>query len=363
MDLTDRIRTVRRSLREEYLQRHTTPWIVGFSGGKDSTLLAQLVVECVLAAPPDARRRPVHIVSNDTLVESPLFQRYVEGAMAQMSVGLAALGIPVDVVQTRPDVEESFWVNLLGRGYPAPNRTFRWCTDRMKVRPTSRFIRESVSKEGRAILLLGVRRSESAERAKNLARREAEQGVGRLRPHDDLKGCLIFSPIEHLTTDDVWVTLLDSRPPWGGRHTELFNLYREASDGDCPFVIGDADAASCGSTSARFGCWTCTVVEKDRSLAAQVGSGYEFLRPLMDFRDRIKSVSENPDFRSKTRRNGQPGLGPITIEGRKQLLNGLLETQRVCEMPLISDHEIRLIRQQWDQDEATHRLRLAQAAV
>jgi DNA sulfur modification protein DndC len=73
---TAKLKAVRRELRDEYVQPHTKPWIVGFSGGKDSTLLAHLVVECVLNVSPDERRRRVHICSNDTLVESPVSLRH-----------------------------------------------------------------------------------------------------------------------------------------------------------------------------------------------------------------------------------------------------------------------------------------------
>jgi DNA sulfur modification protein DndC len=74
--------------------------------------------------------------------------------LEQIEDGVSALNVPVQVIRTAPLPEESFWVNLLVRGYPAPNRSFRWCTDRMKIRPTSRFTREQVSHRGHAVLLL-----------------------------------------------------------------------------------------------------------------------------------------------------------------------------------------------------------------
>jgi DNA sulfur modification protein DndC len=182
----------------------------------------------------------------------------------------------VDVVRTHPLPEESFWVNLLGRGYPAPNRTFRWCTDRMKIRPTSRFIREQVSQGGGAVLLLGVRHDESATRSGSITR-HAEHAVGRLTPHSDHKGVWIFSPIQNLTTDEVWLILTSARAPWGGRYDEVRTLYKNALGGECPFVVSNDDAPSCGSNSARFGRWTCTVVEKDNSLESLITIGHEEL--------------------------------------------------------------------------------------
>lgn len=352
-----KLKTIRRELRDQYLQSHAKPWIVGFSGGKDSTLLAQLVVECILSVSPDDRHRRVYICSNDTLVESPVFQGYVNQVLARMAEGLAALELPVEVVKTTPLPDESFWVNLLGRGYPAPKRMFRWCTDRMKIRPTTRFIQEQVARNGEAILLLGTRRAESAERAKNFLRREGAQPSNRLNPHSDLKGCLVFTPMIELTTDDVWVSLLNLRPPWGGNNRELVRLYNHAQGGECPFVVSGDDPASCGTSSARFGCWTCTVVEKDSSIEAMIDAGFDHLAPLAAFRNRIKELSEHPDCRSKLRRNGQPGLGPLTIETRKQLLDELLALQSSTNLPLISDHEVRLIREQWERDATEQMMR------
>lgn len=355
--LQDRLRAIRTQIRTVYLEPTKSPWVIGFSGGKDSTILLQLVIEAVQSISPDERRREVYVVCNDTLVESPVFQSYVDGTLELVQQGLETLGLPVKVVTTRPKVSETFWVNLLGKGYPAPNRSFRWCTDRMKVRPTTEYIKSQIAANGDVVLLLGIRRSESAERAKNIGRREADADGALLKPHDDLKGCYVFTPIVELTTDDVWVSLVENRPPWGGRHNKLFEMYQSAAEGECPFVMSDQEVASCGSGSARFGCWTCTVVEKDRSLDAMASSGFEQLLPLAKYRTLLKEVSENPEFRSKVRRNGQPGLGPLTLSGRAMLLAELLKTQEECGVELISADEIRLIREQWEQDKYTSILR------
>jgi DNA sulfur modification protein DndC len=352
----EKLRSVRRDLREEYLAPHRHPWIIGFSGGKDSTLLTHLVFEMLLAIAPDERKRPVYLISNDTLVESPVFQEHVDRLLNQISDGLEALRVPVQVIKTHPLVEESFWVNILGRGYPAPNRSFRWCTDRMKVRPTSRFIRQIATENGEAILLLGVRSAESAARSANINRHRAADD-GRLAPHSDHKGVSVYSPIKDLTTEEVWITLLNARPPWGGTYRDLVALYKNAQSGECPFVVSSDDAPSCGTNSARFGCWTCTVVDKDNSMDALIASGKDHLLPLAEFRNRLIAVSENPEYRSKIRRNGQPGLGPLTFEAREMLLNELLTLREEIGMPLISEHEVRMIQDQWAEDRTTEIVR------
>src|SRR5262249_17736583 len=163
-DLPARLKGIKLQIKDEYLENHSKPWVVGFSAGKDSTLLLHLVIEAILSTPPDQRTRPVFVLSNDTLVESPVFQMWVDSAVDRVSDGVSALRLPITVVKTSPADDATFWVNLLGRGYPAPNRTFRWCTDRMKIRPTTKFIHDQIDMAGEVIILLGVRKAESDPR-------------------------------------------------------------------------------------------------------------------------------------------------------------------------------------------------------
>jgi 3'-phosphoadenosine 5'-phosphosulfate sulfotransferase (PAPS reductase)/FAD synthetase len=55
---------IKHSLRERYLS-DPRPWLVGFSGGKDSTLVAALVFEAALAIPPAQRTKEIHVVCTD----------------------------------------------------------------------------------------------------------------------------------------------------------------------------------------------------------------------------------------------------------------------------------------------------------
>ena len=98
-------------------------------------------------------------------------------------------------------------------------------------------------------------------------------------------------------------------------------------------------------------------MDKDNSLNGLIDSGFEYLEPLSGFRERLKAVSNMPEYRSKTRRNGQPGLGPLTMEARRMLLDELLQVQAQTGLELITDHEVRLIRDWWGRDETTAVLR------
>ncbi|WP_447725536.1 DNA phosphorothioation system sulfurtransferase DndC [Sphingomonas koreensis] len=353
--LADKVREIMTDLRDEYLQDHATPWILGFSGGKDSTLLAQLVFDMLLDLPPRQRRRPVHIVANDTLVESPVIARHLNSVLERLRGAVEPLRVPVVVAKTVPDADQTFWVNLIGRGYPSPSRMFRWCTDRMKIAPTTRYIREQVDAAGETILLLGVRRQESAQRAVSVMRYE---NGARLNPHNSLQGCHVYKPIVELSTDEVWQLLLQLRPAWGGSHRELVTLYRNAAGGECPLVIDKADAPSCGTASSRFGCWTCTVVEKDRSAEAFVDAGHGDLEPLLGLRDWLKQLREDGARRMPVRRNGSLNFvgegrlipGPFTIQTRQEILDRLLGVQDEVEFELITPLEIETIKQIWASD-------------
>lgn len=353
--LADKLADIAADLRDEYLQPHRTPWIIGFSGGKDSTLLAQLVFEMLLDLPPSQRIRDVHLVANDTLVESPVLARHLDDVLARIGAAVGPLRLPVVVAKTTPEEDETFWVNLIGRGYPSPSRVFRWCTDRMKIRPTTRYIQAQVSAAGQAILLLGVRRSESSQRRKSVERYDNGK---RLNSHNSLHGCEVYKPIVELDTDEVWQTLLQVSPPWGGSHRALVTLYRNAGGAECPLVTDKSEAPSCGSASSRFGCWTCTVVEKDKSAEAFVEAGYGDLEPLLEFRDWLKALRELGDMRMANRRNGSLNFvgegrlipGPFTLEARQLILSRLLQMQDEVGFPLIRSGEIEAIKRIWTDD-------------
>ena len=349
------------SVREEYLSdTQDYPWIIGFSGGKDSTVVAQAVFEALLQVPPSKRTRPVHVVSNDTLVESPLVIAHlvkVQDALRDMADGLR---LPVKVVTTRPAPDKTFWTLLIGKGYPSPNQMMRWCTDRLKIQPTSRYILRNVSAHGAAIVILGVRSDESDTRRQSIDRHKNLEN-SKLTPHSALPGAFIYRPIVHLSIDDVWEVLGSREPPWGGTHRDLIQLYRDAEGGECPVVLSKDEAPGCGTSNSRFGCWTCTVVEKDKSLQGFVDSGNHHFSALIDFRQWLKDIRNDPKYRSVERRNGEIRFnargeqiqhvpGPFTIQARKMILDRLITSQQEYGGELISNDEIDRIHAIWAED-------------
>ena len=263
------------------------PWIIGYSGGKDSTAVLQLIWSAIEKLPAHQYRKPIHVISTDTLVENPIVAAWVANSLKVMARAAEKKGLPFQPRRLTPAVEDSFWVNLLGKGYPAPRHKFRWCTERLKIRPSNGFITDVVTKNGEAILLLGARKSESAARAKVMKRNAEYRVRDRLSPSATLAGCLIYTPVEAWTNDDVWFYLMQRKNPWGYNNRDLLGMYAGASaDGECPLVVDDS-TPSCGDS--RFGCWVCTLVEKDRSMTAMVQNDaeMEWMQPLLELRNLI----------------------------------------------------------------------------
>lgn len=358
--LPDRLAGVRQRLWEEYCAHHRHPWVVAYSGGKDSTLLLQLVWEVVAALPPDDRTRPVVVVGNDTLVESPLVIRHLHESLATIGRAANIAGLPFDTTVTRPCVDQTFWVNVIGRGYIPPTRNFRWCTDRMKILPTSRLLKRLTLESDGSVLLVGTRRHESTTRRRAMDRRRGD--TGDLNPHSAIRKCMMFAPLADLTDNDVWITLIQRTPPWGGSHRRLITLYRNAGGGDCPLILSKEQAPSCGSTSPRFGCWTCTVVTKDRSLRGLIDSGHTDaakLELMFDFREWLVELREDHKNRLPVRRDGSTKYradgslvyGPFTMAVRKRILRELRELERRISDQLITEGEIDAIEDVWWRDD------------
>jgi DNA sulfur modification protein DndC len=345
-------------VREEYLSdTQSFPWIVGFSGGKDSTLVAHAVFAALLDISPSRLTRPIHIIANDTMVESPLVVSHLHQSLDELRHAAETLNLPITVATTNPNKDNTFWVLLIGKGYPSPNSTMRWCTDRLKIQPTSRYILDQVAACGSAIIVLGVRKDESSSRRRSVESFKNDVGT-RLHPHKELKGAYVYRPIVELATDDVWEILASKAPPWGGSHNRLIKLYRDASGGECPVVMSHEDAPGCGTNSSRFGCWTCTVVEKDKSLQGFVDSGNHQYAPLIAFRDWLREIRNDLSFRQGRRRNGKISVmdngkiipGPFTLDARRLILDRLLQTQIEYGDVLISDQEIETIKRIWATD-------------
>ena len=124
-------------------QSDKRPWVIGYSGGKDSTTVVELVYKMLQMLPKEERNKNVYIVSSDTLIENPLIKIYLSKMNKLLGEAAKKDDLPIISTMVTPPADNSFWANVIGRGFPTPriNGTFRWCTDRLKINPSANYIR------------------------------------------------------------------------------------------------------------------------------------------------------------------------------------------------------------------------------
>ena len=344
------------------------PWVIGYSGGKDSTASLQIVWMALQDLPENSRKKPIHVISTDTLVENPIVAQWIIKSHKKIVAAAKEQGLSIHSHLLTPTVQDSFWTNMIGKGYPAPRHKFRWCTMRLKINPSNAFIKSMVHKNGEAIVVLGTRSAESAARAKVIARHKEKRTRDKLSPNGSLPNCFVYSPIEEWSNDDVWQFLMMYKNPWGYDNKSLLTMYQGASkDGECPLVV-DTNTPSCGDS--RFGCWVCTLVDKDKSMTAMIQNDQdkEWMLPLlefrneMDFRGKEDAEKQKRDFRRMggqvnfNKFDGKTVRGPYNQKSRAEWLARLLEAQEwirkngpeeVRDWDLITIDELREIRRIW----------------
>ncbi|MFY9177433.1 MAG: DNA phosphorothioation system sulfurtransferase DndC [Caldicoprobacterales bacterium] len=397
--MSDNIKSIIEEMRMVY-KNDKRPWIIGYSGGKDSTTVVQLVYQMLLELPEKERHKKVYLVSSDTLVENPIILMHLKESSRIINKSAKKHKLPLESVIVHPEIDDTFWTNIIGKGFPTPKSSrFRWCTERLKISPSNKFIKEKVEENGEVIVLLGVRKAESAARRQSIEKREIEGYL--LNPHATLNNTYVYSPIVELTANEVWKVLLSNGgiSPWGGDNNKLFALYSDGDGGECPFILTtnqnkEIETPSCGNT--RFGCWTCTVVQKDRSLTGFIESGEEWLIPLAEFREWLLEIRDERRYRDKKQRSGRiyrlkvmkdrlspeevevylnegyevrvdekgreffwvKGLGPFNYEARELILRKLLEAEEEVGIELITIEELKAIEAIWNKEFDIRRDRL-----
>jgi DNA sulfur modification protein DndC len=314
--------------------------------------------------PLEERTKTVYVISTDTLVENPVIAAWVRTSLLRIEAAARQQGLDIKAERLIPAMGNRFWVNLIGKGYPAPRPKFRWCTDRLKISTSTQFIQKLSESQGEAILVLGQRRGESQVRDKVMDQYEGSTR-NRLSKNKDpkLSRVWVYPPIERWSSDDVWEYLITTPNPWGLDNQELFGIYRGATpDAECPIVV-DTSTSSCGDS--RFGCYVCTMVSQDKSMQAMIQNDEQkqWMQPILDFRNRNLAVDDR-DVRDFRRLNGRLTLfrnqlvhGPYTQQRRAFLLRELLQTQKLVQesnhkqgiqpIELISVAELDEIRRIW----------------
>ena len=344
------------------------PWLIGYSGGKDSTLLVSLVIETVMRLPEKERTKHIFIVTSDTGVENPIVKKYMHSSSNKINEFSKKINANIQADIIYPEVVQSYWSLVIGLGYPTPEPPgFRWCTERLKILPMNRYTNSIIEQHGEVILLLGVRKAESSTRKRSITAREIEGKI--LTRHTDIPKAHVYNPLTEIKNELVWEYLLkdDGVSTWGVDMKYLFSLYQGEDLGEEQSVIGQVDKDKIPITgNSRFGCWCCTIVKIDKSLQKFIDNGSKELIPLRDFRDWLVSIRQDPEFRDNKRRNGKVyqksngeyGFGPFKLSARQEILKRLLVLQRDTGFELITNEELKTIDTLWDLEGDLTRRRL-----
>jgi DNA sulfur modification protein DndC len=315
--------------------------------------------------PEEKRNKKIHILSSDVLVENPIVRKRQLAVCNRINQQILKDKLPMALEILTPELNDTFWVNLIGRGYPSPNKWFRWCTDRLKIKPMTKYIKEKVKENGEVIIILGTRKSESSSRSHTLDKYTIK-GTN-LKKHNSVPGAFVYAPLEDWLEIEVWDYLDKNESPWGISNSELKRLYGK-DDTEIEFILDDKAKPS---GTSRFGCWVCTVVDKDRALESFIDEGKDWLIPLLEFRNWLKEIRNDETKREKFRkaekqkklvadslgkeyipeeRYGHKVLGPFTFETRKEIFKKLLSLQTLMDergISLITPEEIKAIETVW----------------
>lgn len=310
-------------------QRLSPVNIVSYSGGKDSSVVLQNVIKAILGTD-----KQLIIITSDTLMEIPYFNSYLKGSKQRIQDYINTTGINAKMVTVYPELKSSFWVSILGMGYPAAHMGFRWCTGKLKIEPITSYIKQ-ITKEINYTVFVGVRSAESALRARIYKTKN-------YKPNH-------YAPILDWTAQDVWECLMGEQCPWGD-HTELINVYKYSSD-EC--VYGEKEGVCVGN--ARYGCWACPLQKSTQleliGFHTNDASRYNGLR---EFKNMLVATANTKSYRSRIRRNGTIGCGPFLVSIREKLFSKLKSLGKMTGWQLITSKEEILIKNHWEIDRNIH---------
>ena len=334
-DSKNKIEEIKLDIKNAYCN-DPKPWVIAYSGGKDSTMTVQIVLETISKKVKKAKKE-IHILYANTKVEPPPVINNAKNFLKMIEEWAKEEDLPVKTEILYPELKDSFFVLMLGKGYLPPTRFFRWCTERLKVKPIKNYIRKLIKEEGGCVVLLGIRLKESTARDKSLKKR----GYSKWMPFEGVKGAMIYAPILELSIEDVWSYLLGNEPPWGIDNRFLRTLYT-GGNSSCSLFCG----------GIRFGCWVCTVVKKDRCTEglSQV-PGWEWLSEFLKYRNLMLEVRDRPENRIWRQNNGHSYLGPLNLKTRKFLYRELKKLESRVGQKILSPEEEEMIHNFWKNEE------------
>jgi DNA sulfur modification protein DndC len=322
-------------------------WSIAYSGGKDSSATVSFILWAIKTGRVQ-RPKTLTVLYADTRQELTPLQltamRFLEDLRKE--------GVDARIVL--PELDNRFYVYMLGRGVPPPSNTFRWCTDRIKIQPMLAALQAMHAEHGQRFLqITGVRMGESAARDQRIAisctSNKGECGQGWFQQMSSEAISDTLAPLVHWRTCFVWDWLYD----WYSDSWAQFCGYEHGHGRD---YLGDI-AAAYGNDDARTGCIGCNLASRDVALENIVYQAeWQHLRPLLEIKpmfaelkkskNRIRKATPETTKAGKYAKNGQR-MGPLTMEARAWGLAKVLDIQTRAGIDLINAEEEARIRELW----------------
>lgn len=293
LDLTQREATALRAI-DELLEGDVNP-VIGYSGGKDSSVVANLTLTAARRRIESGKPCPtLYLLHADTGVENSAMVELAHGEMRRIQEFAQKHGFVVEILISQPALNEGFAAQIFsGRALPSFPESNRVCSTSWKVVPMSRLRKKLLrsAREGtfNPCIFLGTRAEESLVRAVATANR-GESDTTMWKAPD---GHWMLSPILRWASEDVWLYLgyVQAGVIEGySDMTEIMRIYRDAGNSSC-YVVGDIaldESRKAGGCGARTGCHTCLRVKSDKSMLNMLDeeSGrYAYMKPLSAFRE------------------------------------------------------------------------------
>jgi len=297
---------------------------ITFSGGKDSTALTFALLNAFEKS--EYKPKKVWILYVNTLVEPPPLLQTAQKSLDIFGSLSNQINTSITTKILIPELKDRFWTLLIGKGYPPPSVRFRWCSNRLKIRPVKNYLKKLQNEICEFPLVLsGVRLNEGNQRKKNLSKRIIN---GKWMRYEGLKDCFVYAPLLDLETSDIWKYIEYNEKKWGINIKYLKDLYSLSTDGVNGF---------------RTGCWVCTLIKKDKSLEKFSETNQEFVH-LVEFRKFLLKIRDNKKLRMRVEKNGRSYLGPLNMDTRRKIFD------MVNNIAEISAEESKLIHEIWNQN-------------
>lgn len=275
-----------------------------FSAGKDSGVVAALVLEAARQHAALGGKPLVCVITVDTGVENPEMVAHAQRELARMRTYGNAHGFEVIVQTATPSLVTSWQVTVLsGRALPSYAGQNSDCSVSLKIN-VSRVCRNRLYRNARKkrfaepVVCLGSRFSESEKRKAGMQARGDRADA----PVRNDEGELVLCPIASWTTEDVWEFIGEVSSGLRETYTdfqETTRIYAHAGNSSCAIVsdltfeeAGAGKRRRRGHCDARTGCWTCQQAE-DRSLEEMINfdeERYSYARGLNRLNRFIRAI-------------------------------------------------------------------------